>query len=85
MRAKLSIMAFRNKYPVALPFVVLCTCIYTSPAFAYIDPNTGGYIFQLLAPLVAILTSLWIFCSHQVKALWRSIIRFLKRQIKGEK
>jgi len=64
--------------------LVLCLYTYTSPAFAYIDPNTGGYIFQLLAPLVAIVTSVWMFFSDQVKAIWRSFRRVLGQQPKDE-
>lgn len=53
---------------------------FAPPAFAYIDPNTGGYLFQLLAPLVAIVMSAWIFCANQVKAIWRSFWRRFSRK-----
>ncbi len=38
------------------------------PAMAYIDPNTGGMIFQMLAPLLAGITGAWLFARDKIKA-----------------
>ena len=38
------------------------------PALAYIDPNTGGMIFQVLAPILAMITSAWLFLRDRIKA-----------------
>jgi hypothetical protein len=35
-----------------LGLLIAYLCV-ASPAFAYIDPNAGGFIFQLAAPLLA--------------------------------
>jgi len=51
------------------------------PAFAYIDPNTGGFIFQLLAPLAAIALTVWMFFANQAKAIWRSFRSIFRRRI----
>jgi hypothetical protein len=46
-------------------------------AWAYIDPNAGGMLFQLLAPLFAAVVGGWLFLrrwiSEQVRRLWRRI------------
>lgn len=45
-----------------------------APAHAYIDPNAGGMIFQLLAPLFAMVVGGWLFLrrwiSAQCRRLW---------------
>ncbi len=53
---------------------------FAPSAFAYIDPNTGGYLFQLLAPLAAIALSVWMFFTNHVKAMWRSFLNILTRK-----
>ncbi|MCB0127247.1 MAG: hypothetical protein KDE58_33525 [Caldilineaceae bacterium] len=35
--------------------------------FGYIDPNTGGMIFQLLAAVLASLTGILLFFSRQIR------------------
>jgi hypothetical protein len=35
--------------------------------FAYIDPNTGGFIFQLLAVIFASLTGILLYFSRQIR------------------
>ena len=34
-----------------------------APCFAYIDPNAGGMLFQLLAPLFAAIIGCWVHGS----------------------
>lgn len=43
------------------------------PAHAYIDPNTGGFLFQLFAPLFALAISAWLLFADKVKLLWMRI------------
>ena len=46
-------------------------------AWAYIDPNAGGMLFQLLAPLFAAVVGGWLFLrrwiTEQMRRLWRRI------------
>jgi len=56
----------------ALTLVCLVPC---SPAYAYIDPNAGGMLFQLLAPVFAAIVGAWLF-------LRRWIIDFVQRLIR---
>jgi len=48
-------------------------------AFAYIDPNAGGMLFQLLAPLFAAAIGAWVFMRRAIgdamRNLWRRITR----------
>jgi hypothetical protein len=54
------------------------------PAFAYIDPNAGGFLFQLLAPLFAAVVGVWVFLRRWItgagKALWQKIIGTITRR-----
>lgn len=43
---------------------------------AYIDPNTGGMIFQLLAVIMASLTGILLFFSRQIRV---AIAQFKRR------
>jgi hypothetical protein len=47
--------------------------------FAYIDPNTGGMIFQFLAILLASFTGIMLFFSRQI----RFTVAKLRRALRG--
>lgn len=48
-----------------------------SLAFAYVDPNAGGMLFQLLMPLFAAIAGAWLFLRRFIAAcfvkLWRKL------------
>lgn len=44
-----------------------------APAFAYGDPS-GGYLFQVLTPLLALLWGAWLVFAHNVHKLISRII-----------
>lgn len=44
---------------------------------AYIDPGTGGMLFQLLAVLFAVFSGLILFFSRQIKTAFARFKRFL--------
>jgi hypothetical protein len=48
---------------------------------AYIDPNTGGMLFQLLAVLFAVFSGMLLFFSRQVKTIFSRFLRFLRNLI----
>lgn len=58
--------------------VLLCLLITMSPAYAYIDPNAGGMLFQLLAPLFAAVVGAWLFLRRWIamhlRSLWRRLL-----------
>ena len=46
-------------------------------AYAYIDPNAGGMLFQLLAPIFAAAVGTWLFLrrwiAETVRHLWQRL------------
>ncbi len=62
--------------PAALLSVVMLVLLPGS-AWAYIDPNAGGMLFQLLAPLFAAVVGGWLFLRRwimeQARRLWRRL------------
>lgn len=49
-----------------------------SEASAYVDPNTGGFIFQLLFPIVSVAAFVYLFLKRQVKLLLGKMVSFFK-------
>lgn len=61
-----------------LTIVLLFNLIFIIPAHAYIDPNTGGFFFQTIAPFVyGILGVIVVF--------WKRISGFVKGLISRKK
>jgi hypothetical protein len=48
-----------------------------SPAQAYVDPNAGGMLFQLLAPVMAAIVGGWLFLRRWITDLVRRTWRRL--------
>jgi hypothetical protein len=49
----------------------------SAPAYAYFDPNASTLLFQLLAPLMAAATSVWLLGVEKIYALIASVKRKL--------
>lgn len=51
--------------------------MFAAPAQAYVDPNAGGMLFQLLAPVMAAAVGGWLFLrrwiSDLVRRAWRKL------------
>ena len=47
------------------------------PAFAYVDPNAGGLLLQLLAPLFAAIAGAWLFLRRWIADWFRRARRRL--------
>ncbi len=43
--------------------------------YAYIDPNAGGWLFQLLFPLLVAIGGVWSIFRNRIGALWNRIFR----------
>jgi len=48
--------------------------------FLYIDPNTGGMLFQLLAVLFAAFSGILLFFSRQIKTGIARLMRFFREK-----
>jgi len=55
-----------------LAFGLGCLTLCSS-AQAYIDPNAGGMLFQLLAPLFAAIVGVWMFMRRWIVDLVRRV------------
>ena len=47
-------------------------------AFGYIDPNTGGMLFQILAIVVALSSGLILFFSRQIRMGLARVARYVR-------
>ena len=49
----------------------------TVPAIAYIDPNAGGLVFQILMPLFSAVWGIYLllrrWLSRKIRELWRTL------------
>ena len=57
-----------------LPFEILAK----QTIEAYIDPNTGGMLFQILAVLFAAFSGILLFFSRQIKTTFARLMRRLR-------
>ena len=49
-------------------FAALVT--FSAPTWAYIDPNTGGWLYQLLFPVLVAIGAVWAGLRHQLRTWW---------------
>lgn len=52
----------------AFPLVLLISFAAAQPALAYIDPNTGGILFQALAATFAVFSGVILIFSRQIRS-----------------
>lgn len=62
----------------ALALALILNTVSALPALAYVDPNTGGMLFQLLAVLFATLSATLLFFSARLRMTFARIRRFLR-------
>lgn len=62
------------------PLNLLCHYLLVSAPRAYIDPNTGGMLFQILAVFLALFSGIIFFFSRQIK----TFIARLRRKLRSE-
>lgn len=58
---------------VLIPAALLALGLHHSPALAYIDPNAGGMLFQLLAPVFAAAVGTWLFLRRWIAEALRNL------------
>jgi hypothetical protein len=63
--------------PLLLLIGLFALLLHPAPAYAYIDPNAGGMLFQLLAPVFAAAVGAWLFLrrwiAETVRNLWHRL------------
>ena len=64
-----------------LSFVIVAFSSLFNPGtvlVAYIDPNTGGMLFQLLAVLFGVISAALLLFSGRIKGIYYRIRRYLR-------
>jgi hypothetical protein len=61
---------------ILLALIVSSVCV--RPAMAYIDPNTGGVLFQVLAAAFALLSGVALIFSRQIRVAFARSMRYLR-------
>lgn len=55
----------------------LLLVLHAPNCFAYIDPNAGGLLFQILTPVFAAIVGAWLFLrrwlTETLRRLWRRL------------
>ncbi|MCB8944510.1 MAG: hypothetical protein H6658_12240 [Ardenticatenaceae bacterium] len=60
--------------------LVVSLTIVPSAFAAYIDPNSGGLLFQMLAVIVGLLSGLVLLFSSRIKMLLARISRYIRER-----
>lgn len=68
----------RNGILKSVVLAMVVSMIGAQPALAYLDPNTGGLFFQLLAVIFAFFTAILLFFSAQIRMAFARVKRFLR-------
>jgi ABC-type Co2+ transport system permease subunit len=63
--------------PRLLLFAIMMFLLFTLPAYAYGDP-TGGSLFQMLGPLLALFWGFWMILANSIRKLLINIRRRLR-------
>lgn len=59
--------------------IVGTNAVYAAPT-TYIDPNTGGMLFQILAVAFTLLSGVIFFFSSRIKMTFARMMRFLREK-----
>jgi hypothetical protein len=62
-----------------LLMVLLIVLGLPGQADAYVDPNTGGYIFQILFPIVSAIVAAFLFFKSQIVNMWKKVVGRVRR------
>jgi hypothetical protein len=69
---------------ISLFILIVCLVNVQSASAAYIDPNTGGMVFQLLAVLFGVISGLILVFSSRIKMLFFRVMRKVRHQEEPE-
>lgn len=61
-----------------LVIAILAGLVASTPAYAYLDPNSGGLLFQILTPILALTAAALAFTGRTISRGWASLCRTLK-------
>ena len=72
---QVSVRARARRISAIVGWIVLPACLAPVPAFAYIDPGSGGMLLQMLSPIVAMIIGALMFVRERIKTVMRSAVR----------
>lgn len=67
-----------KKRPINI-FVFLLFTIYSREVYAYVDPGTGGYLFQVLFLAFSAVVAVLAFFRSKVEAATSGVIGFIRK------
>lgn len=72
-------LKLKTKNSKLITLVTFYLLFITNKAQAYVDPNTGGYIFQLLYPIFVAIGIGYLFLKKQIKQLFLSFLNLIRK------
>ena len=61
--------------PAGMAMAIACTWLLSpSQAWAYVDPNASGYIFQLLFPIITAIGAGFVFLRQKIANLLKRMM-----------
>jgi hypothetical protein len=70
-----SVKMTKRRFIVMPFFVGLCALTAAPAAFAYVDPNSAGVLYQFLFPVVVAVGLAWRWVKQMAKDVWSRITR----------
>lgn len=65
------------RYVLALLAVYLAG---TAPAYAYIDPNAGGWLYQMLLPMLIAIAGAWAVLREKIRMYLSALAERFRRK-----
>lgn len=65
-------------------FAIMIIMLIANPAHAYVDPNTGGYVFQILFPILSGIAAIFLFFRDQAKRAIHGVVNLVRRVFGGK-
>lgn len=65
--------------------VALLACVPLTPAYAYIDPNSAGAIYQLLFPLLIAIGSVFAFLRRTIMRACSKLANAVVTIVRGDR
>jgi hypothetical protein len=68
----------RASFLKSIALATILSLVGAESALAYIDPNTGGLLFQLLAVIFASISAMFLIFSRQIRVFFTRVRRFVR-------
>jgi len=65
-------------------FVVILVGFWSDPAAAYVDPTAGGFVLQMLSPLMAVVVAGAVMLRDRIVRVWHAVWRMVARPHPGD-